>query len=311
MTRSKLKLNRQHGNVGTPFWAQPTGCVAVQNRNELPQTIENTGRAVARQGFRLRLGIAICATEIAQKGSYGLTSQQSKSISNHPHRNLQGGGALRGGNWRKREMGISGSTSHLPPLSRREKSQPRKSPFGKSNQAIGNLKPIELMPMETSQAIDRFWSKVKRQGNKECWLWLAGKGAGGYGCFSFQGRSIGAHQFSWKINHGEIPPGKAVLHKCDVRLCVNPHHLFLGTARDNVHDMLNKRRNARGEKQGSAKLTTEQVLEIRRDYVRGITSQRSFAEKFGVSTRMVSYVVAGRWWKHLTNKSKDKNERHQ
>lgn len=70
-----------------------------------------------------------------------------------------------------------------------------------------------------------------------CWLWRTGLGPTGYGAFSVRGVQTSAHRASWIINMGRIPKGKSVLHKCDVRNCVNPEHLFLGTQLDNVRDM--------------------------------------------------------------------------
>ena len=86
----------------------------------------------------------------------------------------------------------------------------------------------------------RFWARVNR--TDDCWLWTGWKDWGGYGILTVKDKNIKAHRFSWELFFGPIPLGLKVLHKCDVRLCVNPDHLFLGTNLDNSRDMVNKGR---------------------------------------------------------------------
>lgn len=108
---------------------------------------------------------------------------------------------------------------------------------------------------------------------------------------------MSAHRLSWSLRHGD--PGKScVLHKCDVRSCVNPDHLFLGTQRDNMHDMIRKGRSARGEKQGAAKLTAYKVREMRKLWSGGATPPQ-LAQQFGVSREAVNGVVFRRNWRHV------------
>ena len=79
-----------------------------------------------------------------------------------------------------------------------------------------------------------------------CWLWNGAIGRGGYGKLHFDGHVVDAHRVMWTLEHGEIPPGGIVAHKCDVRHCVNPEHLFLTTQAGNLADMHTKARHARG-----------------------------------------------------------------
>jgi hypothetical protein len=92
---------------------------------------------------------------------------------------------------------------------------------------------------------DRFWKKVDRRGERECWSWTAARNSCGYGSF-WDGRAVvQASRFSWQLENGPIPAGLYVLHSCDNPPCVNPAHLFLGTQGDNVAD-----RKAKGRRGG-------------------------------------------------------------
>lgn len=103
----------------------------------------------------------------------------------------------------------------------------------------------------------RFLSKVDIGDKRQCWPWKAGtnrKGKFGYGQIRVGGKCIGAHRFSYEAFNGEVPEGLFVLHKCDNPVCVNPGHLFLGTAKDNAQDCIAKRRQGmRGAKRRSQK----------------------------------------------------------
>jgi len=107
--------------------------------------------------------------------------------------------------------------------------------------------------------------------------------------------SIQAHRLSWELHFGPIPTGLRVLHKCDNRLCVRPDHLFLGTAKDNTDDMLQKEREARGEMLPQAKLTAADIPIIR-------ASQESgdiLAARYRVSKSTISMVRHRKVWKHI------------
>jgi hypothetical protein len=89
---------------------------------------------------------------------------------------------------------------------------------------------------------ERFWNKVNKV-EGTCWLWTGVSSSVGYGRFCWRERAtslIGAHRVSWMLTYGDIPDGLFVLHKCDVKLCVNPDHLWLGTNADNIRDAADK-----------------------------------------------------------------------
>lgn len=135
---------------------------------------------------------------------------------------------------------------------------------------------------------------VDRSG--ECWLWTGGINDNGYGRTCIGGKILYVHRVAWQAAHGPIPAGLFVCHRCDVRLCVNPAHLFLGTTTDNIRDAARKGRVAHGERRPEAKLTAEIVREIRDAYARGDVSQQALAERFSVCRGTIAPVVRSRTW---------------
>ena len=155
-----------------------------------------------------------------------------------------------------------------------------------------------------SDLLRRFWDKVDLSDPDGCWPWTAATARRGYGSFALKhGTLVPAHRMSWIIEHGPIPRDMCVLHHCDNPPCVNPAHLFLGTRGDNARDMAAKGRHGAqtgamdlaGERNGRAKLTTEDVTEIRRRYAAGET-QVALAPIFGVSRAMIGNIVRGEAW---------------
>jgi len=180
----------------------------------------------------------------------------------------------------------------------------------KPNRRYGHLKgkPVRWVNgHNTSRPLaDRFWKKVDLSvGLDACCLFSGSIDSGGYGQISVNGRTVGAHVVSWDLSHpGEpIPPGQWVLHRCDVRVCVRPDHLFLGPPPANVADMVAKGRQAHGERQGSAKLTEAQVREIRRVHAEEGLGYHRLASRFSVGKTTVRAIILGRTWKHLAAKA--------
>lgn len=138
---------------------------------------------------------------------------------------------------------------------------------------------------------ERFWEKVKKTDG--CWEWTGYRTRKGYGEVYIRGEgSRRAHRVSYQLHHGTVPKSMQILHRCDNPPCVNPDHLFLGTAADNTRDMLEKGRFK------SAKLSDREVLEIRRKYASGET-QDAIAKEFHIDQTNVSQIVLGKTWKNL------------
>lgn len=157
----------------------------------------------------------------------------------------------------------------------------------------------------TGGAEASFWAKVSK--TETCWLWTAGQmGNSGYGTFSIRTprgtKSTRAHRYSYELANGAIPEGMHVLHRCDTPLCVRPEHLFLGTPLDNARDKVAKGRLRRGdfkgEANGHAKLTADDVRAIRTRVTQG-ESQAAVAREYRVTPQSINDIVKLRRWKHV------------
>lgn len=166
-----------------------------------------------------------------------------------------------------------------------------------------DVDPFEIMGFHKHSRTEfeqRFWSKVARGDGTVCWLWRADKQSGGYGYFAVARNEMRlAHRVAWELTHGAIPDGIRVLHHCDNHLCVNPDHLFLGTARDNTQDMLTKGRHAHGESHPKTTLTTEQVLALRRMRAETGWPYRRIGAEFGISDEAAWKIATRRRWTHV------------
>lgn len=149
-----------------------------------------------------------------------------------------------------------------------------------------------------------FMDRVLPEPNSGCWLWTGCVSKYGYGQVRRNGKMQKAHRVSYEMHIGEIPDGMCVCHTCDVRSCVNPGHLFLGTHADNMRDMAAKGRASAhavgvpGEAHWNAKLTDAQVSEIRAKIASG-AKQRDIAAEYGVSQSHVSRIHQGKFWGHV------------
>ncbi len=145
----------------------------------------------------------------------------------------------------------------------------------------------------------RIMDRVEFDTNGGCWLWTGAMTYGnGYGNIGYAGRSHGAHRASYETFIGPIPAGLCVCHRCDVRACVNPSHLFLGDHKANMADMRLKGRAARmaGSDAAGAILHEENIGPIRR-LIADDFSNREIGYWFGVSADVINAIRAGRAWK--------------
>jgi hypothetical protein len=163
----------------------------------------------------------------------------------------------------------------------------------------------QALPTTNAKDLARFMTKLVVTDG--CWQWKGPAGPNGYASFHLHG-STSAHRAAWILFRGPIPSGMFVCHGCDNRTCANPNHLWLGTHADNMADMVQKGRHdrtkcepknrARGERQGSAKITEPIVREMRTLFASG-AQQKDIAKKFGVSIPTVSAACTKRTWAHV------------
>lgn len=153
-----------------------------------------------------------------------------------------------------------------------------------------NLSPIPMAPCycpvvaERRVQIERFEAKFERQ-ETGCWIWTRAKSSSnGYGKAHFGGRTLGAHRAAWEIYRGPIPPGLFVLHRCDVPLCVNPDHLFIGTQLDNVTDRESKGRTSRGAKHATSKRKIARELLVKPFSIVAVPVPKTRALRAGLET---------------------------
>lgn len=150
--------------------------------------------------------------------------------------------------------------------------------------------------MKTSE---EFWNRVNQ--TDTCWLWTGAVRTDGYGHCRYQGNQVSCHRLAWTLTYGEIPIGLCVLHKCDVRLCINPDHLYLGTKKDNSRDAIVRGRwkPFQGEAHGSSKIDEVAVRLIFGLSKTGLTHEE-IGEQVGLKRGMIGNILRREAWKHVS-----------
>jgi hypothetical protein len=149
----------------------------------------------------------------------------------------------------------------------------------------------ELAPLKAA-----FWPNVITGPRDTCWHWRKSVGSSDYGVLSWRGRAIPAHRVSLALALGrDIPDGAFVCHHCDNPRCFNPHHLFLGTHKDNMQDKARKGRTPKfnGDKGPRCKLTMEQAMQARYLRKTGV-SAKQLAVQFGISLSSIKTLLANK-----------------
>ena len=189
---------------------------------------------------------------------------------------------------------------------------------------------ISLKETATDRQIAAFCNKIDLESKPGCWIWKGAVSSDGYGASSFYPRKfVRAHRASYELHFGKIGDGLFVCHHCDTPLCVNPHHLYAGTVKENMRDAVNRgrmasgdrspsrmhpERMARGDRNGSrkhperlcrgesvntARLTASDVSKIRELYQSGEFTQVNLASMFRVKQANISQIIRRKNWRHV------------
>lgn len=161
------------------------------------------------------------------------------------------------------------------------------------SQACSGSANEERMDRKREPLRDKFNTRFKKTDG--CWEWNGTRDGFGYGLFDYKGKRYRAHSLALVLAGHTPRDGEVACHKCDNPKCVRPDHLYFGTARDNVHDAMNRGRLPKGERHGQAKLTEDQVYQIRQ----ASGSYTAIANQFGLSRASVTRIIKGKNWRHL------------
>jgi hypothetical protein len=165
------------------------------------------------------------------------------------------------------------------------------------------------IPKPRQTLAERFWKHVDRSGGPDaCWPWTGATTPGGYGVFGMGGaggKQTTAHRVALELSEGcPLAADERACHTCDFPPCCNPQHLFRGTQAENLADASRKGRLVgnhgmfQGERNHSAKLTEQDVREIRRRAAMG-ERQDDIAADFGITDGMVPQIHTRHAWRHV------------
>lgn len=166
--------------------------------------------------------------------------------------------------------------------------------FGITSYSVSNVVEYTVAQIQVMLVKAKIYEKIMPIPESGCKIWM-GCVSNGYGSMTYKGKHIRPHRLLWILERGDIPEGLHVCHKCDVPLCINLNHLFLGTREENMKDMVNKNRQARGTEKITSVLTGEQVRMIRNSP----KSSRELAIELGVSANTVHRAKTKRSYREI------------
>lgn len=168
-----------------------------------------------------------------------------------------------------------------------------------------------MITLDKEKLRDRFWAFIENVSfhtDEDCWNWTAGKDRNGYGemhardAITNKRWHLRAHRVSMFLYRGFDLNNLNLLvcHRCDNPACINPHHLFIGSPKDNTLDMLNKGRDCIvGSKNNGSVISEHCAKEIRNLYSQGGISQRDLARKFKLTAGHINNIIKRRVWRHI------------
>ena len=149
-------------------------------------------------------------------------------------------------------------------------------------------------------AAERLAARTSIGGPEECWPCSGSSQRSGHKQIVVDGRLVLVHRLAWMLEHGPIPDGLVIRHRCDNPPCVNPAHLQIGTVVDNNRDRdeRGRHRPLPGSSNGAARLNEETVASIKAA-LRAGSQMRPLARQYGVSQRTIQFIQRGETWKHV------------
>ena len=136
------------------------------------------------------------------------------------------------------------------------------------------------------------YSRIEINNKTGCYEWTRNINSRGYGQFWYKGKMHLAHRAMYEVHNNKIPKGLVIRHSCDNPKCCNPNHLIVGSHKENMKDMVDRKRQAKGINNGRSKITPEIVNEIRMSS----DTQINLAKKFGISQSQVGRIKRGIHW---------------
>jgi hypothetical protein len=151
-------------------------------------------------------------------------------------------------------------------------------------------------PKDWAEIAKRLLERSERIPESGCWIWSRAISREGYGRMFFRGRHLPTHRLSYMLFNGEISADTPfICHRCDIRCCINPHHLYQGTIYQNNQDAIARDRLVKGSKAGSSKLNEDQILQIKALLEMNLTKPE-IARAYGIAISHVGNIKRGQYW---------------